>query len=132
MGFQFVSLVGREPPDPSRAGFRPDLVDAAGARLHGHRRNPTDARPTTGEPRHAEWVWQSRDREFRETELRSQEANMDELPNDATFDAGWLRLRDELMARIAARFGQAFETEDDDFADPEILADLALQRAFTP
>jgi hypothetical protein len=57
---------------------------------------------------------------------------MDELPNDATFDAGWLRLRDELMARIAARFGQAFETEDDDFADPEILADLALQRAFTP
>jgi hypothetical protein len=57
---------------------------------------------------------------------------MDELPNDATFDAGWLRLRDELMARIAARFGQAFETEDDDFADPDILADLALQRAFTP
>ena len=55
---------------------------------------------------------------------------MDELPVDATFDAGWLRLRDELTARIVARFGVAFEGEDDDFPDPEILADLALQRAF--
>jgi hypothetical protein len=57
---------------------------------------------------------------------------MNELPNDATFDAGWIRLRDELIARIAARFGQAFETDDGDVADPEILADLALQRALTP
>ena len=55
---------------------------------------------------------------------------MDKLPVDATFDAGWLRLRDELVARLVARFGVAFEAEDDDFADPEILADLALQRAF--
>jgi hypothetical protein len=57
---------------------------------------------------------------------------MDGLPDDATFDAGWLRLRDELTARIVARFGLAFEPEDGDYADPEILADLALQRAFMP
>jgi hypothetical protein len=56
---------------------------------------------------------------------------MDELPNGASFDAGWLRLRDELTARIVARFGLAFEPEDDS-ADPEILADIALQRALMP
>ena len=57
---------------------------------------------------------------------------MNDRSNDVAFDAGWLRLRDELVARIAARFGQAFEPEDEDIADPEILADLALQRALTP
>ena len=50
------------------------------------------------------------------------------LPNDANFDAAWLRLRQELEIRLAARFGAATGDQDDE-ADPDILADLALERA---
>jgi len=54
-------------------------------------------------------------------------------PGEATsIDAAWLRFRDELDARILARFGLAFEGRDADHADPDILADLALQRALMP
>jgi hypothetical protein len=55
---------------------------------------------------------------------------MDALHDDRMFDAGWLKLRDELAARIDERFGPAFKPENGDAADPDLLADLALERAF--
>jgi hypothetical protein len=57
----------------------------------------------------------------------------DQKPGQATsIDPSWLRFRDELDARILARFGLAFDPKDGDQADPDILADLALQRALMP
>jgi hypothetical protein len=57
----------------------------------------------------------------------------DQKPDEAArVDAAWFRFRDELDARILARFGLAFEGQDGDQADPDILADLALQRALMP
>jgi hypothetical protein len=50
-------------------------------------------------------------------------------PDDASFNAAWLRLRQELEARLAARFGAASGDQDDAEADPDILADMALERA---
>ena len=47
-------------------------------------------------------------------------------------DAAWLRFRDELDARLVARYGLALAAHDGEHADPEILADLALQRALMP
>jgi hypothetical protein len=49
--------------------------------------------------------------------------------HDPGFDQGWRRFRDELDARLMARFGPSFEKQDRAEPDPEILADLALQRA---
>jgi len=48
---------------------------------------------------------------------------------DPALEAGFRRFRDELDARLVARFGASFADRDGSDADPEILADLALQRA---
>ena len=50
----------------------------------------------------------------------------------ANLDAGWRRFRDELDARIVDRFGVAFRNADGSQPDPNVLADLALQRALMP
>ena len=45
-------------------------------------------------------------------------------------DRAWRRFRDELDTRLVTRFGPSFAERDGVVdADPEILADLALQRA---
>ena len=54
---------------------------------------------------------------------------MDKKTADSSLDACWLRFREELDARIVARFALAPEAPASEPADPEILADLALQRA---
>jgi len=47
-----------------------------------------------------------------------------------TVDRAWRRFRDELDTRLVARFGPSFAERDGGVdADPDILADLALQRA---
>ena len=51
------------------------------------------------------------------------------LPVDANFDAAWLRLRHEMEARIAARYGVASDDRGADGPDPDVLADMALERA---
>ena len=51
---------------------------------------------------------------------------------DTTLHAAWRRFRDELDARLCARFGEAFEPKNGTEPDPEILADLALERALMP
>jgi hypothetical protein len=50
----------------------------------------------------------------------------------SSLEACWLRFREELDARIAARFELAAEPPDDEDPDPAALADLALQRALMP
>jgi hypothetical protein len=50
----------------------------------------------------------------------------------ANIDAGWRRFRDELDARLVDRFGVAFRNGDGSAPDPDVLADLALQRALMP
>lgn len=55
----------------------------------------------------------------------------DKRAEQAVLDAAWLRFRAELDDRIVARFGPALDASDGSDADPEILADLALQRALT-
>jgi len=50
----------------------------------------------------------------------------------ANLDTAWRRFRDELDARIVERFGVAYQGADDQQPDPDLLADLALQRALMP
>lgn len=54
---------------------------------------------------------------------------VEELANEANFNAAWSRLRQEMDARIAARFGVALDDRRSTQADPELLADMALERA---
>ena len=63
---------------------------------------------------------------------RGQLTSAERRPEATSIDTAWRRFRDELDARILARFGLAFDPEDGDRADPDILADLALERALMP
>ena len=56
-------------------------------------------------------------------------APLEKLPDEASFYLAWLKLRRELEARIEARFGVALGDPSSAEADPEILADMALERA---
>ncbi|HEX4235785.1 MAG TPA: hypothetical protein VH041_15940 [Caldimonas sp.] len=50
----------------------------------------------------------------------------------SSLEACWTRFRQELDARIAARFELPAAAPDDEEPDPAALADLALQRALMP
>ena len=56
----------------------------------------------------------------------------EKLAEEARFDAAWLKLRRELQARIDARFGVASDDQGSASPDPDLLADMALERAWMP
>jgi hypothetical protein len=59
------------------------------------------------------------------------ECHRDEIET-ANLDAAWRRFRNELDARIVERFGVACQGAHDQQPDPDLLADLAFQRALMP
>ena len=63
---------------------------------------------------------------------RTQHAGGAQPREAGSIDVAWLRFRDELDARLLARFGVAFDAQAGDHPDPDVLADLALERALMP
>jgi len=58
------------------------------------------------------------------------ECHRDEIET-TNLDAAWRKFRNELDARIVERFGVAYQGAHDQ-PDPDLLADLAFQRALMP
>jgi hypothetical protein len=64
--------------------------------------------------------------------LRADVASGGNAPGGSIFDSALRKFRNELDARILDRFGVAYQDSADHEPDPDVLADLALQRALMP